>query len=323
MTLTPGAVYYWSARAIDARGLSSEFAPAFSFTVEPPVDECPPEWRDDFERYPRRTSPAGWQLDKERGEPFFHVKTRKGSKRLLSSRAGRGSLLYASTPGTPGKVEAFGWRNYEFEGELWNKHRGPDDDSSDDDPSDDDSDDDSDDRRDCDFTVGVAFYAKPTEGAAYRLELTGPQCRKPQARIVKLVSGRRYELARLRLDRHYTKGRLRFDIETINGAGVTSIRVRLTGRAKNSEGKEREWALDVDDTSSPLRGGTVGAWANFARAEWDNFHVREVEGFSSGISGDADGDGVCDVDFDTGSFGSVQFHRVKKKPKHISSGSPR
>ena len=66
----------------------------------------------------------------------------------------------------------------------------------------------------------------------------------------------------------------------------------------------------MDDTSSPLRGGTVGAWADFARAEWDNFRVREVEGFSSGISGDADGDGVCDVDFATGP-------RVVKKKNEI------
>jgi hypothetical protein len=289
------------------------------------VDVCPPEWRDDFERYPRRTSLSGWQLDKESGKPRFRVKKRHGSKRLLSSGAGRGSLLYVGTPGTPGTpgtIEAFGWRNYELEGELWNRHRGSDDDddSSDDDSSDDDSSDDDSGgrhRRACDFAVGVAFYAKPAEGEAYRLELTGPQCGKPQARIVKLASGKRYELARVRLDRHYTKDRLRFEIETINGSGVTSIRVRLTGRVKSSPGKERVWALDVDDTSSPLRGGTVGAWADFARAEWDNLRVREVEGFSSGISGDADGDGVCDVDFDTRSS-SVPLHRVKKKTKHLS-----
>ena len=321
VTLTPGAMYYWNARAIDTRGLLSGLAPAFSFTVEPPVDACPPEWRDDFERYPRRTSLSGWQLDKESGKPRFRVKKRNGSKRLLSSGAGRGSLLYVGTPGTPGTIEAFGWRNYELDGELWNRHRGSDDDSDDDSSDDDSSDDDSGGRhrRACDFAVGVAFYAKPAEGEAYRLELTGPQCGRPQARIVKLASGKRYELARVRLDRHYTKDRLRFEIETINGSGVTSIRVRLTGRVKSSSGKEREWALDVDDTSSPLRGGTVGAWADFARAEWDNLHVREVEGFSSGISGDADGDGVCDVDvdIDTGSS-SVPLHGVKKKTQHLS-----
>ena len=58
------------------------------------------------------------------------------------------------------------------------------------------------------------------------------------------------------------------------------------------------------------------------KAAWDNFHVREVEGFSSGISGDADGDGVCDVDFDPGSCGAVQFHRVEKKTKRLSAHNP-
>ena len=278
VTLAPGAVYYWSARAIDARGLPSEFAPAFSFTVEPPVGECPPEWRDDFERYPRFTSPWGWQLQKEFLSPFFQVRVVKGSKRLSSSILGRGSLVFT------GNGEAFDWRNYELEGELHQKgigglgkklHK----------------------KSACLFTTGVVFYANPTEGTAYRLELTGPYCKSPKARIVKVSGHHRDELARIDLDRNHQENVLSFHIEAVNGVAGTMIHVQLTGRV---HGEEREWTLAVEDTDEPLRNGTIGAWGNFVKAAWDDFHVREIPGLSSGIRGDADGDGVCDVDFDTG-----------------------
>jgi len=304
VTLTPGAVYYWSARAIDARGLPSEFAPAFSFTVEPPVGECPPEWRDDFERYPRRRSPWGWQLEKEFLFPFFHVREVKGSKRLVSSIRGRGSLVFAGN--RAGNGEAFGWRNYELEGELHQKGIGglgkklPK-------------------KSACLFTTGIVFYANPTDRTAYRLELTGPYCKSPKARIVKVSGHRRDELTRIDLDRNHQENALRFHIEAVNAIDGTTIHVRLTGRV---HGEEREWTLAVEDTDEPLRNGTVGAWGNFVKAAWDDFHVREIPGLSSGISGDADGDGVCDVDFDTGPCGSVQFHRVKKKTKRLSAHNP-
>jgi hypothetical protein len=277
VTLTPGVTYYWRARSVDSRGLISNWATAFSFIVEPPTDDCPPEWHDDFERYPKHVSPDGWRLEIERGHPSFEVQTIAGSKWLLSSRKGSGSLLYA------GNGEAFDWRNYEFEGALWKMSGG----LGGDDPSDDEK------NTRCAFTTGAAFYVDPTLGTAYRLDVVGPGCQHPKARIVKLAAGESTELARVSLTRRLRHNTLRFHIEVVNHPASTSVQLRLNGRVGN---KDKEWTLAVEDTEAPLRSGTVSAWSDDTRSVWDDFHVRELQGFSSGISGDADGDGVCDVE---------------------------
>ena len=283
VTLDEGATYYWRARAIDVRGLVSAWTSSFRFTVEPPSSECPPEWQDDFERYPLGKSPEGWQLEKELFWPRFRVTGGEDSRRLSSSVTGRGSLLFAGTG------EAFGWHDYELSGEVSQRgFAGPDRWR----PT----------RQDyaqrhhfeprCFYRTGVVFYARPAEGTAYRLELTGPHCKVPRARLVKRVASRSEVLAEIELDRHLDEKRpLRFLIEAVNETHGTSLRVSLSGLVKK---KEREWLLAFEDTESPLRSGTVGAWSNFIRASWDDFHVRQIEGLTSGISGDADGDGVCD-----------------------------
>ena len=101
----------------------------------------------------------------------------------------------------------------------------------------------------------------------------------------------------------------------MNDAGGTSIHARLIGHV---DGEEREWTLSVEDADEPLRRGTVGAWGSFVKAAWDDLHVREIPGLSSGITGDADGDGVCDVDFDSGACGSTRFRWVKRKSPSTS-----
>ena len=167
VTLAQGATYYWHARAVDARGLASDFAPAFSFQVEPPVGECAPEWRDDFERYPTFTRPWGYERQKELFFPYFYVGDVRGSKRLVSSRFGRGSLLFT------GNGEALDWRNYELEGELLQKgvgrfgeklHK----------------------KSKCLFTTGVVFYADPSE----RKRRTGSSSRDRTANRRKRVSSK-------------------------------------------------------------------------------------------------------------------------------------
>ncbi len=75
VTLTPGNTYYWRVRAIDERALDSGWTDPFHFIVEPPTGTCPPEWREDFERYPIGGAPEGWMLRKELGRPSFRVVT--------------------------------------------------------------------------------------------------------------------------------------------------------------------------------------------------------------------------------------------------------
>jgi subtilase family serine protease/flagellar hook assembly protein FlgD len=245
--LTPGLTYTWRARAIDDRGLASEWSASFTFTVEGATSECPPEWRERFE------SPlAGWRLRREVGNPQFEVH----SGELESRFEGRGALLFE------GSGESAGWRNYELRGELELEDDGP---------------------SNCGFGAGVVFYS--TTSGEYRLDVTTPECHHPKARLVKALSGGEVVLLQRSIDDDFDE--IRFRVEVVNGVGATDIRVEL-------EGEDESLVLEVSDGENPLRAGTVGAWSNFAEAEWDDFHVREVPGFESGISGDEDGDGVCD-----------------------------
>jgi hypothetical protein len=178
------------------------------------------------------------------------------SGELESRFEGRGAFLFE------GSGESTGWRNYELRGELELE----------------------DGSSNCGFGAGVVFYSTPS--GEYRLEVTTPECHHPKARLVKSVSGGEVVLAQQPLEDDVDE--MRFKIEVVNGAGTTDIRAEL-------EGEDDRYVLEFADGTNPLRAGTVGAWSNFVEAEWDDFQVREVEGFESGISGDEDGDGVCDV----------------------------
>lgn len=244
--LTPGLTYTWRARAIDDRGLASEWSESFTFEVEGTTSVCKPEWRETF------AGLAGWRLRREVGNPRFDVH----SGELESRFEGRGALLFE------GGGESARWHNYEFRGELELDDDGP---------------------SNCGFGAGVVFYS--TSLGEYRLDVNGPECHHPKARLVKAVPEGEVVLAQQSLDDDFEE--TRFRVEVVNGVGATDIRVEL-------EGEDESLVLEVSDVQNPLRAGTVGAWSNFAEAEWDDFHVREVPGFESGISGDEDGDGVCD-----------------------------
>jgi hypothetical protein len=268
VSLTPGATYFWRARAIDTRDLSSAWTDAFDFTVEPPTSDCPPEWNEDFEGVAHGTPPDGWVLLEEIPTPRFRVVSAFSSARLESAPTGRGSLLFVGTG------EAFQWRNYELSATLRQEEL----------------DDDSDDDDDCSFRAGVSFYARPADGSSYRLELSNADCDDAKMRLVKIASHQLSVLAERDLDEELDDDEsIRIDVEVSNDVSTTVLRARIATR-------KREWMLEAEDTVDPLRSGTVGAWGNFVEAYWDDFHVRELQGFESGISGDADGDGVCDVE---------------------------
>jgi hypothetical protein len=246
--LTPGLTYSWRARALDDRGLASAWSELFSFTVLSPTTECPPEWREDFE------GPIpGWRLRREIGNPLFEV----DSGELESRFEGRGAFLFEGT-GVPRMAQL------RAQGEL---------DRGDDGPS------------NCGFRAGVVFYS--TASGEYRLDVSGPGCREPRARLLKVRGESELVLDERALDDDTEE--VRFRIEVLNGIGATEIRAEL-------EGDDEHLVLEAFDDLEPLRSGTLGAWSSFVEAEWDDMRVSEVPGFESGISGDENGDGVCDAE---------------------------
>jgi subtilase family serine protease/flagellar hook assembly protein FlgD len=257
VTLTPGTPYFWRARAFDSRGLASDWPPAFGF-VTAPTNQCAPEWSETFERRPLGTAPILWQLEGAFLDPDFEVEDVSGGRRLTSEDSGIGSLLFA------GNGEAFDWRNYEFSGELRFEDGG-----------------------DCVVRAGVVFYARPQDAASYGLLLTSPECAYPEARVVRVSGIHVSTLGTIDLAPEDGGEPIRFEIETLNDLYNTRIRVRL-------EIADDEYLLEVEDAEAPLRSGTVGAFSGFAEASWNDLRVVEVPGFASGISGDADGNGVCD-----------------------------
>ncbi len=215
----------------------------------------------------------------------------------MSSIAGRGAKLFVGTG------EAFDWRNYELTGTFAQKSLlrpwlpsgvG----IGDKDPTAPEPGRDATPRTPrCFYRTGVVFYADPEAGAEYRLEVTGPLCFAPRARVVKVLGGARAVLAETAIDtRKWDRGLVHFHVEVANGTAETMIRARLRAVV---DGEVREWFLEAEDRDQPLRRGTVGAWGNFVKAAWDDFHVAELAGMESGISGDADGDGICDVEAGT------------------------
>ena len=131
------------------------------------------------------------------------------------------------------------------------------------------------------------------------MELTGPWCVKPQARLVKVKGDQIEVLAETGLSSsHGLTNPTYFHVQVLNQPDETALQIRLWTFVKKRRGQEqlREWWLQAVDSEEPLRAGTVGVWSNFYHAGWDNFLVRALPGLDSGISGDENGNGVCDID---------------------------
>ncbi len=258
LDLDPGSTYSWRSRAVDDRGLSSEWTELSSFTVELPSTGCPPEWSEDFHRFTNGDVPAGWRLRPESGDPVFEVR----SKRLVNRSPSRAAFVFE------GSGEAYGWRNYRLEGVLIPEENG---------------------RRstgECGLSAGVVFYSSAQ--GEYRLEVEGPRCHHPKARLVAASAAGERVLAERELE-EVEDDPISFGVELTNDVGLTSIVAELRS-------EEESVSLSAEDSTEPLRAGTIGAWSDYVIASWDDFHVRAIPGYESGISGDENGDGVCDVE---------------------------
>jgi hypothetical protein len=255
LELAPGATYSWRARSVDDRGLASDWSESWTFTVEPEATPCPPEWREDFDAAGPGGLPVGWRVWPDGSGHVYRVE----DGRLVSrppARWGESGFIFFE-----GDREAREWRNYQFEGVLDNLER----------PL---------------TNAGVAFYA--SEMGEYLLLIST----SPAVQFVSLFRFSPegpYELLDWTSVGPPLIAALDYHIEVVNEANVTSIRVRLR------DGERTLW-LDGVDSRQPLRGGTVGAVSIYAKAAaWDDMRVRPLPGHESGMSGDADGDGICDV----------------------------
>jgi hypothetical protein len=290
--LAPGETYFWRARAIDEEDIAGDWSAVWRFTVKIATSECPRQWSEGFEGFTTGMSPGGWKLRKDFGWPAFRVeRDQHGDAELRSLFTGRGALHFV------GSGESARWRNYEFSGDLnrpsFFKHGYESAEQSSKQigthcikPN-------------CFFRSGVIFYADRLKGTEYRLELTGPWCTKPQARLIKVKGDQTAVLAETNLtSSHGITKPIFFHVQVLNQPDETTLQIRLWSFAKKRRGKEqlREWWLQAVDTEEPLRAGTVGVWSNFYHAGWDNLLVRALPGLDSGISGDEDANGVCDVD---------------------------
>jgi hypothetical protein len=290
--LANGVTYFWRVRAIADGGLDGPWSVVARFTVVLPTPGCPPEWREDFEKSdPGSQALDGWRLRVDRAHPHFHIERHQKSRWLASVPSGTGALLFV------GSGESRSWKNYTFTVRMSVRRQSGDDD--DDDEEDDDDDEDDDDTKltthkdseddDCRYGAGVVFYANLERDAEYRLEIAGT-CQRPELRLVKRSKGTTVKLTSTLLELPGQKRRsFFFSVEAVTLAAETSIRARVV-----EEETGREWRVEAQDARDPLRAGTVGAWSDRSKTLWDDFFVQEIPGLESGISGDEDGDGVCD-----------------------------
>jgi subtilase family serine protease/PKD repeat protein len=82
----------------------------------------------------------------------------------------------------------------------------------------------------------------------------------------------------------------RFRIRVENAKTSTRVRARFW---KDGDAEPTSWAMDAKDTSSPLRAGTIGLLAGDDKSEFDDLRAEGLSA-ASGITGDRDGDGICD-----------------------------
>ena len=273
--LEPDVSYFWRVKAVDETGAAGAWSDGSQFAVSITMTECPPVWWEDFEGFPKKSVPMGWQLRTESGKADFRVESRHDRSYLKSDKKGRGTFLYV------GSGESLGWRNYEVGGQIEVEKSYGKKGKKDDEP----------------FGAGIVFYSDPEGGTEYRLELGKAKGDRLRSRLVKVAGGERTILVEEEVKGAHGHDKVvLYRIEVLNLTAETSIRAHLT-TAKDQKGKRVEfieWLLETADSDEPLRRGTMGAWSNFSKSEWNDFRVQGLPGSDSGISGDEDGDGICD-----------------------------
>ena len=134
-----------------------------------------------------------------------------------------------------------------------------------------------------------------------------------------LVSGRFYHVRFSRaLDRHTGYRLLKQDSDSLQGntrSGFVPLpgtsyrfRIRVENEAEGTRIRARfwapeqpepsDWGIDALDSVEPFGSGGIGVAAFSQGVAFDAFRVEALSGAASGVSGDRDGDGICDGDDD-------------------------
>ncbi|HLA82344.1 MAG TPA: PKD domain-containing protein, partial [Thermoleophilia bacterium] len=257
--LRPGN-FDWRVRAVDARGLEGPWSQSRTFHVS-----CPYVFVERFDPYGPQANPEGWVDYRIRGHHFV---PRDGFRTAWEG----GDILYrshASRVASEYRTEAsLGWHDYEWSGRFVFH----------------------DDRT---HGVGLLVYADLKTAKLYQVLFDRDDDRDDKKKGFRALKGFRDRLTGLTDsgfvpddDQWYG-----FRIRVENKAKGTRIRARFW--AFGSE-EPPAWQIDAVDIASPLNAGGIGVLAGESGLEVDDLRVEALGGPASGISGDRDGDGVCD-----------------------------
>jgi len=237
---------------------------ASTVTVTAPI--CPYAFVETFDPYGPEADPIGWVDFRSREHGLvesdgFRTALRKENVVYRAMRSLRASE-YRTAP-------ALAWRDYEWTGRF----RLPD-------------------RRD--RGNGFLVYSDLVSGRFYHVGFNLALGRHTGYRLLKQ--------GRDSLQGHTRSGFVplpgtwyRFRIRVENEAERTRIRARFWARGRP---EPSDWRIDARDAVEPFRSGGIGVTAFSPGVVFDDFRVEALSGAASGISGDRDGDGICDGDDD-------------------------
>jgi len=222
---------------------------------------CPSAFVETFDPYGPGADPVGW-VDYAIHTAHHRLVRREGFR----TAAGGGGVVYEGSEWRLSEyatAEALAWRDYEWTGRfrLPGTHQ----------PG-----------------LGLLVYSNVASGRAYHLTYHWS---------FKKDGFRAFEGEKTALEGRSTSGfvpepglwyRFRVRIET--ASGKTLLRARFW---KEGKAEPKWWAIDARDARSPFHHGTIGLLSLADGVAFDDLRVEALSD-ASGISGDRDGDAVCD-----------------------------
>ncbi len=219
---------------------------------------CEDAFIETFNAYGKKADPVGWVDYEIEGRRFSEEEAFRTGLR-------DGEIVYVSQEDRSASEYrdemALGWRNYDWSGRvrLPRGKRGN----------------------------AFLFYSDIQSGRFYQLKAVGSDHRG-----YSLLKGWQRSLSGLTESGFVPEARVwyRFRIRVESLAGATAIQARFW---REDEPEPIEWMVDALDTDEPLDSGTIGVVAFAEGSLFDEFRVEALSD-ESGISGDRDGDDICD-----------------------------
>jgi len=219
---------------------------------------CEDAFIETFDAYGKKADPVGWVDYEIEGRHFSEEEAFRTGLR-------DGEIVYVSQEDRSASEYrdemALGWRNYDWSGRFRlprGKHGN-----------------------------AFLFYSDSPSGRFYQLKAVGSDHRG-----YSLLKGWQRSLPGITESGFVPKDRVwyRFRIRVESLAGATAIQARFW---REDEPEPIDWMIDALDTDEPLDFGTIGVVAFAEGSVFDEFRVEALSE-ESGISGDRDGDDICD-----------------------------